>query len=68
MRSWVLGIRAAGLVLLHNPHSTFRQDPLQLSQMSLAQAQHIRFPADAYSHRSPADTAAPIIDLVLCAG
>jgi hypothetical protein len=66
--SWLLGLRAARLVLLDNPHSAFGQDPLQLNQMRLAQAQHPRIPADAHSHRCSPDTAAPIMDFVLCAG
>src|SRR5215472_12844222 len=44
--SWVLGFRAAQLVPLDNPHSAFGQDSLQLNQMSLAQAQRPRIPAD----------------------
>lgn len=66
--SWCLGLTAARLILLDNPHSAFGQDPSQLNQMRLAQAQHVRIPADAHSHRCSPDTAAPITDFVLCAG
>jgi hypothetical protein len=67
LSNWTLSLRAARLILLDNPHSTFGQNPLQSGQMKLAQVQHVRLPADARSHRCAADTGAPIIDLVCCA-
>ena len=66
--SWFLGLRAARLILLDNPHSAFGQNPSQLGQMRLAQTQHVRLAANAHPHYCSPDTAAPIKDCVLRAG
>jgi hypothetical protein len=63
---WFHGLRAIPVIPPDNPHPTFGQDPLQLDQMKLAQAQNLSgLPAGAHSHHCPADTAANI-DLVCC--
>lgn len=65
---WFHGLGAIPLIPPDNPHSAFRQDPLQLSQVKLAQAQGLpRLPAKAHPHHCPGDTA-PNVDLVFCAG
>jgi hypothetical protein len=44
LSNWTFSLRAARLILLDNPHSTFGQNPLQSGQMKLAQVQHVRLP------------------------
>src|SRR5581483_4300180 len=67
LRKWLPGLSAAWLILLDNPQPAFGQGLLQLSQMRLAQAEHVGLPADAHPHRCAADAAAPVMDLVLYA-
>lgn len=67
LSSRILSLRTVWVILLDNPDSALGQDPSQLGQMRLTQAQQIRLPADAHAYSCSPDTGALIIDLVRCA-
>jgi hypothetical protein len=65
---WFHSLGAIPLIPPDYPHPTFGQDPLQLSQVKLAQAQGLpRLQAEAHPYLRATDTTRNV-DLLCCAG